>query len=75
METEVWPNLLLATHEAGVPMVLANARLSEKSLARAGAWRGCWGRRCRGCRLVLAQTEADASACALGARSVQVWAT
>ena len=34
METEIWPNLLIATHEAGVPMVLANARLSEKSQAK-----------------------------------------
>lgn len=34
METEVWPNLLHAARAAGVPMVLANARLSEKSLRR-----------------------------------------
>jgi 3-deoxy-D-manno-octulosonic-acid transferase len=31
METEVWPNLLHAAARHGVPMVLANARLSEKS--------------------------------------------
>jgi 3-deoxy-D-manno-octulosonic-acid transferase len=35
METEVWPNLLLAAQQAAVPMVLANARLSERS-ARKG---------------------------------------
>ena len=34
METEIWPNLLHATRSAGVPMLLANARLSEKSAAR-----------------------------------------
>ncbi len=34
METEIWPNLLHAACEAGVPMLLANARLSEKSAAR-----------------------------------------
>src|SRR5699024_3363575 len=34
METEVWPNLLHAAHAAGVPMVLANARLSERSRAK-----------------------------------------
>ncbi len=34
METEIWPNLLQATRRAGVPMLLANARLSEKSAAR-----------------------------------------
>lgn len=31
METEVWPNLLAACRARGVPVVLANARLSEKS--------------------------------------------
>ena len=31
METEVWPNLMHATRNAQVPMVLANARLSAKS--------------------------------------------
>jgi len=31
METEVWPNLLAACQEAGVPVMLANARLSRKS--------------------------------------------
>lgn len=32
METEVWPNLVAACREEGIPLVLANARLSEKSL-------------------------------------------
>lgn len=31
METELWPNLLHYTHRASIPIVLANARLSEKS--------------------------------------------
>ncbi|TAG25222.1 MAG: 3-deoxy-D-manno-octulosonic acid transferase [Burkholderiales bacterium] len=35
METEVWPNLCAAAKEAGVPMVLANARLSDRSLRKA----------------------------------------
>ncbi len=34
METEVWPNLLLAAERRALPMVLANARLSERSLRR-----------------------------------------
>jgi 3-deoxy-D-manno-octulosonic-acid transferase len=34
METEVWPNLMHAAKEADVPVVLANARLSERSLQR-----------------------------------------
>jgi 3-deoxy-D-manno-octulosonic-acid transferase len=36
VESELWPNLVLATHRRGTPMLLANARLSARSLAR---WR------------------------------------
>jgi 3-deoxy-D-manno-octulosonic-acid transferase len=35
METEVWPNLVAGCRAAGVPLVLANARLNERSLAAA----------------------------------------
>lgn len=31
METEIWPNLLAAAKKNGVPVILANARLSERS--------------------------------------------
>lgn len=31
METEIWPNLIYGCAEQGVPLFLANARLSEKS--------------------------------------------
>jgi len=31
LETEIWPNLLAACREIRIPVVLANARLSEKS--------------------------------------------
>lgn len=33
METELWPNLIHACADAGIPLTLANARLSQKSLA------------------------------------------
>lgn len=73
METEVWPVLL---HEAAahhVPMVLANARLSERSLKRgdrlAALMRPAVGQLDR----VLAQTQADAARLmAAGARQVSV---
>jgi 3-deoxy-D-manno-octulosonic-acid transferase len=32
-ESEIWPNLILTAHRAGVPLALINARLSEKSIA------------------------------------------
>lgn len=34
METEIWPNLMRAARQAALPMLLANARLSERSAAR-----------------------------------------
>jgi 3-deoxy-D-manno-octulosonic-acid transferase len=35
METEVWPNMVAAAQARGMPLVLANGRLSEKSLRQA----------------------------------------
>jgi 3-deoxy-D-manno-octulosonic-acid transferase len=60
LETEVWPNLTAACKAAGVPLVLANARLSAAS-AR-GAQRLGWLARpaYRALTAVWAQTEADA---------------
>ncbi|MCW7538265.1 3-deoxy-D-manno-octulosonic acid transferase [Aquabacterium sp. A7-Y] len=60
METEVWPNLLHGARDAGVPMVLANARLSEKSLRQARRLEAVMRPAVHALRLVLAQTEADA---------------
>ncbi|MEK9953640.1 MAG: 3-deoxy-D-manno-octulosonic acid transferase, partial [Curvibacter sp.] len=61
METEVWPNLAAACAAAGVPLVLANARLSEKSLR--SALRVAWLSRpaYRSLAAVWAQTEDDAA--------------
>jgi 3-deoxy-D-manno-octulosonic-acid transferase len=36
VESELWPNLVLATHARGVPMMLVNGRLSARSYRR---WR------------------------------------
>ncbi len=73
METEIWPNLIHACADAGIPLVLANARLSEKSyigyrkalcLIRPAMAR--WAQ-------VLAQAPADAARLAqLGAKHPQV---
>lgn len=60
METEIWPNLLLATREAGVPMVLANARLSERSLAKGRRLQALLRPTLPALTRTLAQTEADA---------------
>ncbi|MDP1646663.1 MAG: lipid IV(A) 3-deoxy-D-manno-octulosonic acid transferase [Rubrivivax sp.] len=60
METEVWPNLLHAAHEAGVPLVLANARLSERSRAKGQRLRALMHPALARFTRVLAQTEEDA---------------
>ncbi len=68
METEIWPNLAAACVQAGVPLVLANARMSEKSML--------WSQRLdwlarpayRSLTAVWAQTQDDAARlAALGA--------
>ncbi len=60
METEVWPNLLHAAREAGVPMVLANARLSAKSHRQGQRFEVVLRPAAESLALVLAQTPADA---------------
>ena len=60
METEVWPVLLHEAQAAGVPMVLANARLSPKSLRRGERHATLLRPAVVSLHLVLAQTEADA---------------
>jgi len=73
METELWPNLVRESRASGVPLVLANARLSEKS-ARGYARIDSLARATLGdLAAVGAQTEADAARLtALGARTVTV---
>jgi 3-deoxy-D-manno-octulosonic-acid transferase len=69
METELWPNLVAAARARGVPILLVNARLSERSARR-------YARAPRATRALLqslagiaAQTDADAARLrALGAR-------
>ena len=71
VESELWPNLLLAARRRGIPMMLINARMSERSLA---GWRRVPGL----ARLVLggfaqvqARSPADAARLvSLGAASV-----
>lgn len=60
METEVWPSLQFAAAAAGVPMMLANARLSERSARRGARLRWLMGPAARSLTQVLAQTEDDA---------------
>lgn len=60
METEIWPNLLPEAKGQGVPLVLANARLSEKSQRQGERYASLIGPAVRALDLALAQTGADA---------------
>ncbi|MDP9046161.1 MAG: 3-deoxy-D-manno-octulosonic acid transferase, partial [Pseudomonadota bacterium] len=73
METEVWPNLILAARRAGVPVVLANARLSERSFRRGRRIRALLQPAIDSVALALAQSADDAARMrASGARAVEV---
>jgi 3-deoxy-D-manno-octulosonic-acid transferase len=73
METELWPNLVAACRRRGIPLLLVNARLSEKS-ARLYARFGALTRRMLAdLYAVAAQAEADARRLReLGAPAVDV---
>ena len=60
METEVWPNMVAACKQAGVPLCLVNARMSEKSMHKALRLRWLSQPAYAGLHTVLAQTEDDA---------------
>ncbi len=73
METEVWPMLQAQAAAAGVPMVLASARLSERSLRRGLRLPRLMQPAAARLRLVLAQTTGDAQRLRqMGATAVQV---
>ena len=71
METEVWPNVVAECRARHVPLALANARLSEKSLAQARRLsrlsRPAYG----GLTAAWAQTEADAQRLRAAGANVQ----
>ena len=73
VETEVWPNLVQVCAQNGVPLVLANARMSEKSARGYRAAAGLSRPAFAALGAVCAQSEADAGRIReLGARQVSV---
>ena len=60
MESELWPRMLYECGRGGVPVVVANARMSDRSFARAQQMQWMWGRIMRKPALWLAQSEQDA---------------
>jgi 3-deoxy-D-manno-octulosonic-acid transferase len=73
METEVWPNLIEGARQNGVPLVLANARMSQKSARGYERWGALTRPAFATLAAVCAQTKADATRLgALGAGRVHV---
>ena len=73
METELWPNLLAQCERHGVPVALANARMSEKSARGYRRWRALMAPGIRSLDAVCAQSAADAARLReLGAKHVEV---
>lgn len=73
METEVWPNLLAQCTRNGVPVILANARLSERSAQGYRRWRALAEPAFASFAAVCAQSAADAERLrSLGARMAEV---
>ncbi len=60
METEVWPNMLAVCEQKGIPTILANARLSEKSAASYARFPAFSRMVLNKIGLIAAQGEADA---------------
>lgn len=59
LETEIWPGLLQALEVRGVPRVIVNGRLTERSLLKGGPW---MRRAASRLSLVAARDEASAEA-------------
>lgn len=74
METELWPNWLAACSSARVPVVLMNARMSERSCGRYGRVRGLFERYLgRHLTAVLCQNSEDGERfSSLGVKDVRI---
>ena len=70
METELWPNHIHACHRRGVPVVLANARLSERSARGYARFAGLTAPMLGELSLIAVQSEIEAERfLQLGART------
>src|SRR5271154_3701920 len=80
METEIWPNFLREARRAQIPVVFANARISEKSFARFKQWEFLVGpffqRTMQAAELFLAQSPEDSARLqAMGAQPERIAVT
>jgi 3-deoxy-D-manno-octulosonic-acid transferase len=61
VETEIWPNLYFACHRRGIPLMIVNARLSERSLRGYKPLRALARSALRCVRQIAAQSRTDAA--------------
>jgi 3-deoxy-D-manno-octulosonic-acid transferase len=60
MESELWPRMIVEAHRHRIPIIVVNARISDRSLPRYRALRWLWRPLLRRITLILAQSEQDA---------------
>lgn len=74
VESELWPNLLAAARQRGVPMALVNARVSARSFARWSRASALAREALGGFRTVLARSSGDLERLVrLGAAAPECW--
>jgi 3-deoxy-D-manno-octulosonic-acid transferase len=74
--TEIWPNLIRAAHEAGVPIALTNGRFNPEKLSRYRLFFGAIGNPLRAIDCFLMRSDEEAErALSLGAAPDRVWVT
>jgi 3-deoxy-D-manno-octulosonic-acid transferase len=61
VETEIWPNLYFACRRRGIPLMIVNARLSERSMRGYKPLRGLARSALRCVQLIAAQSRTDAA--------------
>jgi 3-deoxy-D-manno-octulosonic-acid transferase len=74
--TEIWPNLIRAAHEAGVPIALTNGRFNPEKLSRYRLFFGAIGNPLRAIDCFLMRSDEEAErVLSLGAAPDRVWVT
>jgi 3-deoxy-D-manno-octulosonic-acid transferase len=61
METEIWPRLFAECRRMGIPVIIANGRLSRRTLGRPAWMQTIIRRALSNVELILARSEADAA--------------
>lgn len=60
-ETEIWPNLFLSTRQAGIPLMMINARITERSVRRYAKFGTLVAQALKLPDAIVCQTQADAN--------------